>query len=87
MHDNGAEGTHKFPSKEIWAFDVKNKKRMARFASNHAVSITVSQGANPLLYTLNLEKAMIEVRRVAPGYPKQREINGVGETSMFMEVN
>lgn len=86
MHDKGAEGTHKNPSKEIWAFDLKTRKRTARLPSNHAVSLAVSQGAQPLLYSLNLEAATVQVRRVAPGYPKVRDITGVGETSMFMEV-
>lgn len=87
MHDKGAEGSHKNPSKEVWALDLLTKKRTARIPSNHAASIIASQGADPLLYQLNLEKAQIDVRRVAPGYPKVREITGVGETAMFMEVN
>jgi methylamine dehydrogenase heavy chain len=87
MHDKGAEGSHKNPSKEVWALDLLTKKRTARIPSNHAVSIIASQGADPLLYQLNLEKALIDVRRLAPGYPKVREIKGVGETAMFMEVN
>lgn len=86
MHDKGAEGSHKNPSKEVWALDLLTKKRTARIPSNHAVSIIASQGADPLLYQLNLEKALIDVRRIAPGYPKVREIKGVGETAMFMEV-
>lgn len=87
MHDKGAEGSHKNPSTEVWALDLLTKKRTARIPSNHAASIIASQGAEPLLYQLNLEKAQIDVRRVAPGYPKVREIKGVGETAMFMEVN
>jgi len=87
MHDKGAEGSHKNPSKEVWALDLLSKKRIARIPSNHAVSIIASQGADPLLYQLNLEKALIDVRSIAPGYPKVREIKGVGETAMFMEVN
>lgn len=87
MHDKGYEGSHKNPSKEIWAYDLKAQKRIARIPSNHAVSLAVSQGAEPLLYGLNLEKATIAVRRVAPGYAKVRDIPGVGETAMFMELN
>lgn len=87
MHDKGYDGSHKNPSKQIWAYDLKAQKRIARIPSNHAVSIAVSQGAEPLLYGLNLEKATIAVRRVAPGYAKVRDIPGVGETAMFMELN
>ena len=87
MHDKGAEGSHKNPSKEIWAFDLASRKRLARIPSNHAVSITASQGGSGQLFLLNIEKASIEVHHIAAGYPKVREINGVGETAMFMEVN
>ena len=86
MHDKGAEGSHKNPSKEIWAFDLASHKRLARIPSNHAVSITASQGAEPQLYALNLEKGLIDIRQIKAGYPKVREITGVGETAMMMEV-
>ncbi|HJW24980.1 MAG TPA: amine dehydrogenase large subunit [Rhodocyclaceae bacterium] len=87
MHDKGYEGSHKNPSKEIWAFHLGSRKRTARIPSDQAISIAVSQGAQPLLYGLNIEKASIEVRRVDQGYPRVRQIAGVGETSMFMELN
>lgn len=86
MHDRGAEGTHKNPSKEIWAVDLQSRKRLARIASNQSISVAVSQGAEPLLYGLSHD-GKVQVRRVAPGYPVLRDIAGIGETPMFMEVN
>jgi methylamine dehydrogenase heavy chain len=87
MHDKGAEGSHKFPSKEIWAFDLASGKRTARIPSNQASSILASQGETPLLYSLNVGKGEIEVRDIAKGYPKRRTIPRVGDTAVFMEVN
>lgn len=87
MHDKGAEGSHKFPSKEIWAFDLGTLKRTARIPSNQATSIVASQGAEPLLYSLNVPKGEIDVRQIAKGYPKLRTIPRVGDTAVFMEVN
>lgn len=87
MHDKGEEGSHKFPSKEIWAYDLTTLKRTARIPSNLASSIVASQGEEPLLYSLNVPKGEIVVRRIAKGYPKLRTISGVGDTSVFMEVN
>ena len=86
MHDKGEEGSHKNPSKEIWAFDVASQKRVARIPSNGAISLAASQGAEPLLYSLNVEKGEIVARKIAKGYPVARTMSGVGETSLFMEV-
>jgi methylamine dehydrogenase heavy chain len=87
MHDKGAEGSHKFPSKEVWAFDLGSLKRTARIPSNMASSIVASQGDEPLLYQLNVPKGEIDVRQIAKGYPKLRTIPRVGDTAVFMEVN
>jgi methylamine dehydrogenase heavy chain len=86
MHDKGEEGTHKNPSREIWAFDVASHKRVARIPSNEAISLVASQGSEPLLYSLNVEKGEIVARKIAKGYPVARTMAGVGETSLFMEV-
>ena len=87
MHDKGTEGSHKSPSKEIWAFDLATLKRTARIPSNQAVAIVASQGALPLLYSLSAPKGEIYVRRITKGYPKLRTIPRVGDTPVFMEVN
>ncbi len=86
MHDKGEEGSHKNPSKEIWAYDVASQKRVARIPSNGAISLVASQGAEPLLYGLNVEKGEIVARKIQKGYPLARTISGIGETPLFLEV-
>lgn len=86
MHDKGEEGSHKNPSKEVWAFNVDSQKRVARIPSNGAISLVASQGETPLLYLLNVERGEILGRKIAKGYPVHSKISGVGETSIFMEV-
>lgn len=87
MHDRGEEGSHKNPSKEIWAFDLRTQQRTARIPSNGAVSLTASQGADGRLYALNPMTGGIAVHRIAGGrYPLERSIPQVGETAVFMEV-
>ncbi|NTV69473.1 MAG: amine dehydrogenase [Azonexaceae bacterium] len=86
MHEQGYEGSHKNPSKEIWAFDVASRKRVARIPSNAAVSLAASQSDAPLLYSLNPEKGEIVIRQIAKGYPKVSTMSGIGETSVIMEV-
>ena len=88
MHPKGKEGSHKSPAKEIWAFDLGTLKRTARIPSNTASSIVASQGAEPFLYSLNVERGEIDVRAIGKkGYPKLRTIPRVGDTAVFMEVN
>lgn len=86
MHDHGEEGSHKNPSKEIWAYDLATQKRVARIGSGGAIAITASQGAAPQLYALNVMTGEVLVRKIAKGYPKLRTIPRVGETTVFMEV-
>ena len=53
MHDEAKEGTHKNASKEIWAYDVKNKKLLYRSPVEHVISLTVSDDPVPVVYGLN----------------------------------
>ena len=87
MHEHGFEGSHKQPAKEIWAYDLKSHRRIARIPGNNAISLTVSQGDEARLYAMDIEKANIEVRAVKPGYPRLGRINQVGDTPMILEVH
>lgn len=53
MHDEAEEGTHKNASKEIWAYDIKNKKLLYRSPVEHIISLTVSDDPVPVVYALN----------------------------------
>ncbi|MGE4246761.1 MAG: amine dehydrogenase large subunit [Parvibaculaceae bacterium] len=60
MHPKGAEGSHKNPGEEIWAYDLKNKKLLSRSPTTTAFSVAVSQGEGaPVVYALNLVEAML----------------------------
>jgi methylamine dehydrogenase heavy chain len=87
LHDHGYEGSHKNPAKEIWAFDLATKKRIARMPASSAVALVASQGDDARLFSLDGEKNAIDIRAIKPGYPKVDRIEGVGETPMVMEVN
>jgi methylamine dehydrogenase heavy chain len=54
MHKGGAEGSHKNPAEEIWAYDVSNKKLLARSPTSTAFSIGVGQGDDPVVYAIDL---------------------------------
>jgi methylamine dehydrogenase heavy chain len=59
MHSNGAEGSHKNPSEEIWAVDLNTKAVLGRAASVPAIALSVSQGDTPALFAIDGLKAEI----------------------------
>jgi methylamine dehydrogenase heavy chain len=61
MHPKGAEGSHKNPAQEIWAFDVAGKKRLSRVKVHDISGVTVSQGDNPRLFAFAIERPGITV--------------------------
>ena len=59
MHPNGKEGSHKNPAKEIWAFDLSSKKRVARVSGHDATVLAATRGEAPRLYAVSTEKSTI----------------------------
>lgn len=53
MHKGGAEGSHKNPAEEIWAYDVRNKKLLSRSPTTTAISVTLGQGDDPVVYAID----------------------------------
>ncbi|HEX5393692.1 MAG TPA: amine dehydrogenase large subunit [Rhodocyclaceae bacterium] len=86
LHPKSYDGSHKNPAKEIWAYDLETHKRIARIPSSGTVAISVSQGADARLYTLNIEKRSIEARAIKHGYPSLGVVDQVGDTPMIFEV-
>jgi methylamine dehydrogenase heavy chain len=68
MHPNGAEGSHKNPGEEIWAYDLKNKKLLSRSPTATAFSVTTTQGSGgPVVYAINLVEAKVIRYTADPG--------------------
>ena len=57
MHPRGKEGSHKQAAKEIWAFDLGSRKRVARVPGHEAMIVAVTQGDAPRLYGYSTEKS------------------------------
>src|SRR5690606_5101451 len=53
MHPNGAEGSHKNPAAEIWAFDIATHKRIGRMPGHNAIALAAVQGTGPRLVALD----------------------------------
>lgn len=59
MHKGGAEGSHKNPAEEIWAYDLRNKKLLARSPTTTAFSVGLGQGDDPVVYAIDLVGAKV----------------------------
>jgi len=56
VHPDGAEGTHKNPSAEIWVYSMAQKRRVRKIAlKTPALSIELTKGENPYLIAMNIE--------------------------------
>jgi len=77
MTPNGYDGSHKDPAPEVWLFDTKSHKRLARFAlKTPALSIDVTLEPKPRLLVVNAEAAL-DVYDAASG-EYQRTIYDLG---------
>lgn len=53
MHKGGAEGSHKNPAEELWAYDLRNKKLLSRSPVTTAISVGLGQTDEPVVYTID----------------------------------
>jgi methylamine dehydrogenase heavy chain len=85
MHSNGAEGSHKNPSEEIWTVDLKSKKVVSRAKSPAFISLTVKGGT---LYGINpLEPSIVKMTVGADGALADAGSLKVGETATQIEAS
>lgn len=86
MHSNGAEGTHKNPSEEIWSVDIKNKKVVARSKSPTLFSMTIK---GDTLYGINLIEPSVVKFKIDQQTKAVTEagVSKVGETATQIEVS
>ncbi|HEY5929958.1 MAG TPA: amine dehydrogenase large subunit, partial [Burkholderiales bacterium] len=85
MHPKGAEGSHKTPAKEIWAFDLKTKKRVARLPGHAAVALTVSSSGKRVL-AIDIEKLNLVAIEIG-AKSKSRVLTQVGEIPVQVDSN
>lgn len=88
MHGEAFEGSHKNPSAEIWSYDLKAKKLLARSPVAGLTSITVSPVDPTILFAINLIESKVQRLSVDPATRKiapAREIK-LGETAALVEA-
>jgi methylamine dehydrogenase heavy chain len=90
MHSGGAEGSHKNPGEEIWAFDTKAKKLLSRSPTNTPTSITIASSETPTVFAINPIEATVlrYVADPANGYAlTETNVEQVGEAVVQIEAD
>jgi methylamine dehydrogenase heavy chain len=90
MHSGGAEGSHKNPAEEIWAFDTKEKKLLSRSPTKPATSLTVATAEAPALFAINPIEATVIRYTADPANQftlKEGNVEKVGETVVQVEAD
>ena len=79
MHDKAAEGSHKAPSVEIWAYDVRAKKLLARSPLAGLIGVTMSSSDPNTLF--GIDGVANRIVRLAVD-PQSRAITPAGEIKL-----
>lgn len=87
MHPDGAEGSHKNPAAEIWAFNLSNRQRSARAEGNNAVSLAVSRGDKPMLFAIDPLSAGLISYSTTPSLAVVKRVDGFGEAPILIETH
>lgn len=85
VHPGGGEGSHKNPAKEIWAFDLKTKKRVARMPGHAAIAVTASSNGKRVL-AIDIEKLSLVAIEVG-AKSRSRVLTQVGEIPVQVDSN
>jgi methylamine dehydrogenase heavy chain len=66
MHPNARNGTHKDLAKEVWAIDLSTKKLLSRSPIDSSISLAVTQGKEPVLFSVDSEAITLTKYEVNP---------------------
>jgi len=85
MHRGGSD-THKNPGTEVWVYDLDSRQRVARLKLKRpATAIAVSQGSDPLLYTVLAGDRSLHVHDAETG-ERLRKIGELGTTMTTIQT-
>lgn len=83
MHRGGPE-THKDPGKDVWVYDIATRKRVQQIAlSNLASSIQLTTDDKPLLFSIFIDKPVLDIYDAADGR-LLRSVDQVGTTPTLL---
>lgn len=88
MHAGAAEGSHKNPSAEIWAYDLRNKRLVARSPAANLTSLTVSAVDPTTLFAIDPVNNKVLRLGVDPATRNVKAASEIklGETAALIEA-
>jgi methylamine dehydrogenase heavy chain len=87
MHDSGKDGSHKTPAKEIWAYDIDTKQRIARANGNNSIAFALTKNKEPHLYVYDGVGAKFHKYETFPLFKKISESEPVGAFAGLVELH
>lgn len=87
MHDEGRDGTHKRPAKEIWVYDLDSRKRVQRAPGSNAIAMTLSKEAQPKLFVYDGVNMGFVRYDTAPELKPAANSQPVGEFAGLLELH
>lgn len=85
MHDEGKEGSHKYPAKEIWSFDIDSKARIGRISGGNTIAMTLTKEKDPSLYAYDGIEAKFHKYSTMPVMKKESMSAPVGQFAGLVE--
>jgi methylamine dehydrogenase heavy chain len=79
MHQGTSDGAHKNPSSEIWAYDLRGKKLVARSSAMNLISITLSPSDPTVLFAIDPLDGKVERFTVDA---QTRKVSAAGEIKL-----
>jgi methylamine dehydrogenase heavy chain len=87
VHPAGAEGSHKNPAAEVWAFDTQSRKRVARVPGENTVALAVSHEDKPRLFGIDPLTAGLLRYETVPALKFVQRQDGFGEAPILIEMH
>ncbi len=84
MHPGGKEGSHKTPAAELWTFDLKTRKRLARLPGQAAIAVAVPASGDRMVYAIDGMKNALVVLGGA-GMKVRHRLEPIGDASVGLE--
>ena len=81
------EGTHKYPAKEIWSFDIDSHTRVGRISGGNAIALTLTKEKTPSLYVYDGMEAKFHKYSTEPVMKKESVSEPIGEFAGLIETH
>jgi len=87
MHEGGRDGSHKMPAKEIWVYDLAQKKRIERVPGSNSIAMALTKEDVPTLYVYDGMTAEFVRYQTQPSLKPVSRSAPIGEFAGLVELH